>query len=71
MTAVNREQAIIFSQMVDKASELSVENLKAEIIKDSKSPALPNSVFDAMLQALSEKLTEEEFTTFCNSQIYL
>lgn len=54
----------IKAEMIAKASKLSIEELKNEIIKDSKNPTLPDVVFETLLSALEQKISEEEFVEF-------
>lgn len=62
----NQEQ-VIFNQMMTKAARFSVEELKKVIREDSTSPVLPEVVFDALMNALQTKISENEFITFLDS----
>ena len=62
---MNTQQKAIFDQMVAKASSLSVEQLKEAILKDSINPELDSVVFDSLLNALEDKVSEAEFIAFC------
>lgn len=58
-------EAQIKAQMQEKASQLSVEDLKEQILKDLANPSLPDVVFEVLLAALESKLSEEDFLAFC------
>lgn len=55
----------IKAQMQEKASRLSVEDLKEQILKDVAKPALPDVVFEVLLSVLESKMSEEDFLAFC------
>lgn len=62
----NQEKAI-FNEMMNKAATLSVQELKKVIREDSANPVLPEVVFDAFMNTLQAKISEEEFVSFLDS----
>jgi hypothetical protein len=66
---MNTTQKALFNKMIETATQLPVKEIKRVLIEDAKSPKLPSTVFDAILNALETKITEAEFITFCE-EIY-
>lgn len=54
----------IFKQMINKASELPIEEIKRILIEDNNQPVLPNEVFQALMDALELKISEDKFLKF-------
>lgn len=64
---MNTGQRVIYNKMVAKAMSLPIEELKAQILKDSSDPVLPEVVFNSLIDALEKLVSEEEFNDFfCN-----
>lgn len=64
---MNTEQRVTYNKMVAKAMSLPIEELKAQILKDSSDPLLPEVVFNSLIDALEKLVSEEEFNDFfCN-----
>lgn len=64
---MNTEQRVTYNKMVAKAMSLPIEELKAQILKDSSDPVLPEVVFNSLIDALEKLVSEEEFNDFfCN-----
>lgn len=66
---MNTTQKALFNKMIETAAQLPVEEMKHVLIQDAKKPELPSQVFDAILNALESKISEEEFIAFCE-EIY-
>ena len=64
---MNTQQRVTYNKMVAKAMSLPIEELKAQILKDSSDPVLPEVVFNSLIDALEKLVSEEEFNDFfCN-----
>lgn len=64
---MNTERRVTYNKMVAKAMSLPIEELKAQILKDSSDPVLPEVVFNSLIDALEKLVSEEEFNDFfCN-----
>ena len=64
---MDTEQRVTYNKMVAKAMILPIEELKAQILKDSSDPVLPEVVFNSLIDALEKLVSEEEFNDFfCN-----
>ena len=67
---MNAAAKIMFEQMVTKASILSIDVLKNEIIKlmdNASDQAEADVVFDALVRALERKMPSAEFIKFCDA----
>jgi hypothetical protein len=53
--------------MVNKAAQLTIEQLKAEIIRQYSDTVTNDLVFAALLSALEKKLPEAEYVAFLDS----
>ena len=65
-TTATRKQAESMSQL-DLAMLLNVDELKAALRKFFVDDSIPQSVVDAMSEALESKIPESEFVEFCDT----
>lgn len=60
------EQKIIRSAMLQKASNLSTDELKLILLEDAANPVFETVLFEVLMDNLESRITEKEFTEFCD-----